>query len=113
MLLVGALSGCKHRDEKKDIETAWSTATAWANSAYWPWTRVQASGDACPSLEQLHEYDPQLDLKDPWGHEYRIACGEKRPPEIKQGIGVYSLGADGEEGTADDVKNWELRPEWR
>jgi general secretion pathway protein G len=39
--------------------------------------------------------------KDPWNHEYILRC----PGQVNtDGIDVVSLGPDGQEGTADDIK---------
>lgn len=48
---------------------------------------------------------PYLEKKpiDPWGREYKY----KSPGEHRPDYDLYSLGKDGQEGTADDVKNWE------
>jgi general secretion pathway protein G len=49
---------------------------------------------------------PYLEKKpqDPWGREYKYRCpGEHRPADYD----LSSLGKDGQEGTGDDVKNWE------
>jgi len=49
---------------------------------------------------------PYLEKKpiDPWGREYRYRCpGEHRPADYD----LFSVGKDGQEGTADDVKNWD------
>ena len=49
---------------------------------------------------------PYLERKpvDPWGKEYKYLCpGQHRTYDYD----LYSLGKDGQEGTADDVKNWE------
>jgi general secretion pathway protein G len=40
---------------------------------------------------------------DPWGREYKY----KSPGEHRSDYDLYSSGKDGQEGTADDVKNWE------
>ena len=40
---------------------------------------------------------------DPWGREYKY----KSPGEHRSDYDLFSLGKDGQEGTADDVKNWE------
>lgn len=48
--------------------------------------------------------------RDPWGREF----GYRRPGVTGNEFDVYSLGPDGEEGTADDVGSWEVRvPEER
>lgn len=48
---------------------------------------------------------PYLERKplDPWGREYKY----KSPGEHRVDYDLYSAGKDGQEGTADDVKNWE------
>ena len=48
---------------------------------------------------------PYLEKKpiDPWAREYKY----KSPGEHRPDYDLYSLGKDGQEGTADDVKNWE------
>lgn len=48
---------------------------------------------------------PYLEKKpiDPWGREYR----HKSPGDHRSDYDLYSLGKDGQEGTTDDVKNWE------
>lgn len=48
---------------------------------------------------------PYLEKKpiDPWGREYKY----KSPGDHRSDYDLYSLGKDGQEGTTDDVKNWE------
>jgi len=48
---------------------------------------------------------PYLEKKpiDPWGKEYKY----KSPGDHRSDYDLYSLGKDGQEGTVDDVKNWE------
>ena len=48
---------------------------------------------------------PYLEKKpvDPWGREYKY----KYPGEHGRDYDLYSLGKDGQEGTADDVVNWQ------
>jgi general secretion pathway protein G len=41
---------------------------------------------------------------DPWGRPYRYANPGSRN---KGGVDLWSLGPDGQDGTSDDVKNWE------
>uniref|UniRef100_UPI0035C71397 type II secretion system major pseudopilin GspG n=1 Tax=Serratia quinivorans TaxID=137545 RepID=UPI0035C71397 len=41
--------------------------------------------------------------QDPWGNDYRLISPGKR-----SAIDVFSLGPDGESGTADDIGNWAL-----
>lgn len=42
-------------------------------------------------------------LMDPWGHKYQYRNPGKSNP---QSYDVFSLGPDGQEGTADDIGNW-------
>ncbi|MBU2102268.1 MAG: type II secretion system major pseudopilin GspG [Candidatus Omnitrophica bacterium] len=50
-------------------------------------------------------HGPYLEKKpvDPWGREYKY----RSPGDHKVDYDLYSLGKDGQDGTADDVKNWE------
>jgi general secretion pathway protein G len=51
-------------------------------------------------------HGPYLDKApvDPWDNEYKIATPGKHNPES---FDVWSTGPDGQDGTADDVGNWE------
>jgi len=48
---------------------------------------------------------PYLEKKpiDPWGREYKY----KSPGDHRPDYDLYSLGRDGQPGTADDITNWE------
>lgn len=48
---------------------------------------------------------PYLEKKpvDPWGREYKY----KSPGDHRSDYDLFSTGKDGQEGTEDDVKNWE------
>lgn len=41
---------------------------------------------------------------DPWGNPYKILEKGKHNPN---GVDIYSMGPDGEDGTEDDVGNWD------
>lgn len=63
-----------------------------------------------PEDEELAEKwnGPYLDdedsLKDPWGNEYVY----EYPGEYNENsFDLYSMGKDGQEGTEDDIKNWD------
>jgi general secretion pathway protein G len=45
---------------------------------------------------------------DPWGNEYRYLCPGKRFPN---GFDLWSVGPDMQDGTEDDVGNWNLQAE--
>ena len=58
------------------------------------------------SINALAPQGPYLEKKpvDPWGNPYQY----KRPGlHNPSGYDLYSLGKDGEEGTDDDIGNWE------
>ncbi len=48
---------------------------------------------------------PYIEKKpvDPWGREYKF----RSPGEHRSDYDLYSVGKDGQDNTADDVKNWE------
>ena len=53
-----------------------------------------------PGREPYLEKSPT----DPWQHKYLYRCpGTHRPSSYD----LFSVGADGKEGTEDDIKNWE------
>lgn len=61
----------------------------------------------CPTSIQDLVGDGKLDkrqVKDPWGKEIVIKCPGQANTD---GIDVYSLGPDKQEGTTDDIKSWE------
>ena len=79
----------------------------YAFEAYPPWSAAHP-GKPCPEqLAELNEYIGSSDTNDAWGRPLKMLCGAALPAGAK-GIGVLSLGEDGKEGTADDIKSWEL-----
>jgi hypothetical protein len=72
------------------------------------WSRSNMSR-ACPGdISELHDAvgTPANARNDAWGQPFRFFCGDSAPPGV-HGIGVLSLGPDGQQGTADDVKSWD------
>lgn len=62
---------------------------------------------ACPDkLADLSEYMNGDDMNDAWGRPLKMLCGASLPPGAR-GLGVMSVGEDGKEGTADDLKSWD------
>jgi len=61
-----------------------------------------------PSDDKLAEkwHGPYLDRSpvDPWDNEYKIAVPGKHNTDSYD---VWSMGPDGQDGTADDIGNWE------
>jgi hypothetical protein len=105
------LAGCgskeatdKLQDSKRDIAKIMTRKLV--VEAYPSWA-IAHLDKACPDkIDELAEYlgDKSL-LADPWGHPYRFYCGASAPPDAR-GAGAMSLGPDGQEGTADDIKSW-------
>ena len=82
---------------------------AYVEQAYPAWAAAHP-GAACPgSLSELASYlDVPPDfptLVDAWGQPFVLACGKDLPPGAKA-IAVLSLGPDGKQGTADDIRSW-------
>jgi general secretion pathway protein G len=63
-----------------------------------PSTLEGAEGD------NWHKYIDKVEmLNDPWNHPY----GYKFPGEVNtDGYDLWSVGPDGQQGTADDIQNW-------
>jgi hypothetical protein len=62
---------------------------------------------ACPDkLTDLIQYLNNEDGNDAWGRPLKMFCGPNLPPGVKV-FAVTSMGADGKEGTEDDLKSWE------
>lgn len=75
------------------------------HEAYPQWV-MDRPGQACPAaLSELLEYVAAKDLKDPWGHDLVMLCGDAAPAKAR--FAVASAGADGTIGTHDDVNSWE------
>jgi Type II secretion system (T2SS), protein G len=62
---------------------------------------------ACPDkIEELVAVTQSTEPNDPWGHPYVLLCGSSAPAGVR-GAGVLSVGPDGKQGTADDIKSWD------
>ena len=62
---------------------------------------------ACPDrLADLNEFMDDRDGLDAWGQPLIMLCGAAMPPHAK-GIAIISKGADGKQGTDDDINSWE------
>jgi general secretion pathway protein G len=67
------------------------------------------SNNTCPkSLDDLvsNKYVSKASAKDPWGKDFTLRCPGQNDPD---GADVISSGPDKAEGTADDIKSWELQ----
>ena len=78
----------------------------YAYEAFGEWSQAHPD-KACPEkLEDLNQYMDRKDVLDPWGHPYAMFCGQNLPAGAKGGLAVMSSGADGRDGTDDDIKSW-------
>ena len=76
------------------------------HEAYPRWS--MKNGGGCPgSLQDLAEFTNKKDVKDPWKNDYMMRCGESAPQGER--FAILSKGADGKEGTEDDIKSWEKK----
>lgn len=75
--------------------------------AYPRWA-MRGSGSCPATLQELTEFTNKKDVKDPWGNEYTMHCGDNAPQGER--FGVSSKGPDGKDGTNDDLKSWEDAP---
>ena len=93
-----------HGNSKEKIAKV--TVEKYANEAFPQWS-MQHPDKGCPDkIDDLNEYMNNRDTKDPWGNPYKLMCGQNLPPGARI-IAVLSLGSDGREGTADDIKSWD------
>ncbi len=110
-LVMGVLVGPKVYQSFSEarVKTAFLMLKEY-ESAYVRWV-ADADGEDCPDkLEDLLKYTNKKDLKDPWGSQFVMKCGDAAPAESQNGFGVISLGADKKEGSADDIHSWASKP---
>ena len=90
-------------DAREDL--AKLAVTKLSVEAYPQWL-TRNGGKVCPDeLADLADLTNKKDTKDPWGNDYVMRCPPNLPAGAK-GIAIVSFGADGKEGTDDDVKSW-------
>ncbi len=92
--------------QKAKIDAA-RAMTKQIEGAYAKWA-MDAEKDCPDSIDDLKQAlgKKKVDqVKDPYGHEYVLKCGDQAPEEC-EGFCVLSMGKDGKEGTADDIKSW-------
>jgi general secretion pathway protein G len=115
-LVMGFLIGPRimrmFSESKSDI--ARMQAKDYAGTAFSVWqTKPKNKGKPCPdSLADLNEYasgDRKAgDIKDPWGYDFIMLCGDKVPAAAgRVPIAIQSVGEDGKLDTDDDVRSWE------
>ena len=99
VLYRGIFSGKK----KVDIQTA---RTSVSNVTGKLKAYMAMNSNQCPqTLDDLvtsKDLDKK-DLKDPWNRPYVMRC-----PGQNDDVEVVSFGPDGQEGTPDDIKSWEM-----
>lgn len=103
-LVVGPRVMRMFGESKVDIARA--TTKKYAFEAYPSWSAAHPDKSCPEKLEDLNEYMNNKDVKDPWGGQFKMLCGQNLPAGAK-GMAVMSPGEDGKEGTTDDVKSWE------
>ena len=103
-LVVGPRVMRMFGESKVDIARA--TTKKYAFEAYPSWSAAHPDKSCPDKLEDLNEYMNNKDVKDPWGGQFKMLCGQNLPAGAK-GMAVMSPGEDGKEGTTDDVKSWE------
>ena len=112
-LVMGLLVGPKVLSSLTSAEkkTFWMTTKQFAEEAYPRW-RADNPGKNCPpGLADLTKYMNQKDLKDENGNDiYIMLCGSNAPEGVPNNFGVIYVGADGKQGTEDDIKSWEKPP---
>jgi hypothetical protein len=109
-VLVGlvVLAGACHNpmfDPAKE-DTAVTTVKKLAASAFSEWGRAHPDKPCPDGIEELVQYAGGKVAKDPWGHPYRMYCGEGLPSGVEGKLAVASDGPDGKPGTDDDVRSW-------
>jgi hypothetical protein len=85
---------------------AHSEVQEYAFEAYPKWSVEHADKECPDSLKELDKYLTLPSATDPWGHPYKMMCGQNLPAGAT-GIAILSMGPDGEEGTSDDIKSWQ------
>lgn len=102
---------CKQSREEKmfatsDGEETKITVRKLAFEAYPAWAADHADKQCPNTLGEMHEYTNDGPTADSWGKPLVMRCGANLPAGAK-GFAVWSLGPDGVDGTADDIKSWE------
>jgi prepilin-type N-terminal cleavage/methylation domain-containing protein len=75
--------------------------------AYGIWEKDNPGG--CPTIDQLKDAMGKRKndkVKDPWGEDYVLKCGDEAPEECA-GFCVLSKGPNKKEGDSDDIKSWQ------
>ena len=103
-LLVGPAIIGKLQQAKVDTARA-MTKQIEAAHARWLVSSDKDCPDSIDDLKQELGKKKADVVKDPWGKEYVIKCGDQAPEEC-EGFCVYSLGKDGKDESGDEIKSW-------
>lgn len=107
-LVMGLLVGPKVMTMfgKGKVDTTKIKLSQYANEAYPQWSASHPDKQCPENITELNEFMNSKDVNDSWGHPIKMMCGPSLPAGAK-GLAVTSMGEDGKEGTADDLKSWE------
>jgi hypothetical protein len=101
--ILPAITSLAHADTS-NADDAQAMVKQYAFEAYPQWAAAHPDQDCPASIDELATYTSALPL-DPWGHALVAQCGPALPAGAK-GIAIHSLGPDGVDGTADDIRSW-------
>ena len=76
-----------------------------ASSAFSDWGRAHPDKPCPDGIDELVQYAGGKAAKDPWGHPYRMYCGDGLPRGVEAKLAVVSDGPDGKPGTDDDMRS--------
>jgi prepilin-type N-terminal cleavage/methylation domain-containing protein len=91
---------------KSKVDTTKIKLRKYAFEAYPSWSASHPDKQCPEKLSDLNEYMNNEDSNDSWSRPLKMLCGSSLPAGAK-GLAVTSMGEDGKEGTADDLKSWE------
>ena len=111
-LVMGLLVGPKLMDLFGDAQVKLTRLklTKYVNEAFPAWAMAHPQATCPDRLADLDDYMNEHDADDAWHHPIKLLCGASLPPGARR-IAVVSAGPDGKEGTDDDLRSWELRPD--
>ena len=111
-LIVGPAIIGKLQQAKVDAAKAMTKQIEQAHSR-WLLNSEKECPDGIDDLKQELGRRKGDQVKDPWGHDYVLKCGDQAPEDCEDGQGgkfcVLSLGRDGKENTGDDIKSWSIK----
>jgi len=108
-LVMGLLLGPRilraFQESKEDVQR--ELVKKYVSEGYVDWARHHPT-KACPaSLQEVADEMGRSDIKDSWGRDLQMGCGQNLPPAAsKDGFAVWSLGSDPND-PKDDIKSWE------